>query len=94
MARHWSFKEDMFLARHFDAVGDWCGEHDLGRPKLSATRRVAKLKGDGLWTWLQDLIKAETIAYSNWVLVYSRDQFLRDVAHDDLTEIDFYNEAP
>ena len=48
-ARHWSYEDDEFLISYFDAVGDYVGTHDLGRPKGAATRRVAQLKKCGAW---------------------------------------------
>lgn len=53
MSKRWSFEDDLFLAAHFDAVGDYIGQHDLGRPKGAATKRVQKLKESGAWDVLR-----------------------------------------
>lgn len=34
--KRWTMEEDIFLHEHFDAVGDFIGVHDLGRPPKSA----------------------------------------------------------
>lgn len=49
MSRPWRYEDDEFLVSYFDSVGDYIGEHDLGRPKGAATRRVAHLKATGAW---------------------------------------------
>ena len=54
MSRRWTTEDDDFLARYYDAVGDMCGTHDLGRPKGAADKRVKFLKACGAW----DAIKA------------------------------------
>lgn len=53
MAGRWKFEEDLFLFNYFDAVGDYVGVHDLGRPKNSATNRVKFLKQSGAWEALE-----------------------------------------
>lgn len=53
MAKRWTFEDDLFLAAYFDTLGDYIGEHDLGRPKGSAAKRVEKLKASGAWDVLQ-----------------------------------------
>jgi len=60
----WTFEQDLFLASYFDAVGDLCGTHDLGKPKGAAARRVKKLKkrnttGRSAWDVLKDFIKED-----------------------------------
>lgn len=62
MAKRWTFHEDVFLHEFFDAVGDWVGTHDFGRPKGAATRRVAMLKFTGAWDALTRRRQAE-VAY-------------------------------
>jgi len=59
MSKRWTFKEDLFLAQHFEAMGDWVGQHDLGRPKGAATKRVAALKEMGVWEVLHDHLQQE-----------------------------------
>jgi hypothetical protein len=59
MSKRWTFEEDLFLAKHFEAVGDRVGDHDLGRPKGSATKRVAALKEMGVWEVLHDHLQQE-----------------------------------
>ena len=54
MAKRWTVEDDDFLARYYDAMGDYIGEHDLGRPKGAAAKRVKFLKDCGAW----DAIKA------------------------------------
>jgi hypothetical protein len=49
MSKRWTYEEDSFLHAYFDAVGDYAGTHDLGRPKGAATKRVAHLKATGAW---------------------------------------------
>lgn len=39
MSKRWTLKEDLFLHSYFEAVGDYVGTHDLGRPKGAATIR-------------------------------------------------------
>lgn len=46
----WTKAEDDFLRRHFEAVGDLVGTHDLGRAPGAAARRVSELKRRGLWS--------------------------------------------
>jgi hypothetical protein len=53
MSKRWSFEDDLFLVAYFDAVGDYIGQHDLGRPKGAATKRVQKLKESGAWDVLK-----------------------------------------
>ena len=62
MAKRWTLQEDQFLAAHFEAVGDWIGQHDLGRPAGAATKRVAALKASGAWDALQ-MSAAALLAY-------------------------------
>lgn len=59
MSKRWEFTEDLFLAKFFDAVGDLCGTHDLGRPKGAAAARVKRLKAVGAWEPLQAFLRAE-----------------------------------
>lgn len=59
MSKRWTWDEDLFLASYFDAVGDMCGWHDLGKPKGAATKRVAKLKECGAWDALKAYIAAD-----------------------------------
>ena len=59
MSRRWTFDEDRFLHAYYDAVGDFVGEHDLGRPKGAATARVRLLKKNGGWGALSDLEAAK-----------------------------------
>lgn len=54
MAKRWTVDEDDFLVRHFEAVGDYIGVHDLGRPAGAATKRVKFLRQCGAW----DVIKS------------------------------------
>lgn len=54
----WTWDDDLFLAAYFDAVGDMCGWHDLGKPEGAATKRVAKLKACGAWEALKAYIAA------------------------------------
>lgn len=56
MSKQWTFENDLFLAAYFDAVGDYVGTHDLGRPKGAATARVKKLKACGAWDLLQNYL--------------------------------------
>jgi len=58
MSKRWSFSDDAFLHAFYDAVGDYVGEHDLGRKKGAATRRVAKLKKLGGWAALDAIAEA------------------------------------
>lgn len=60
--KHWKFEDDAFLASYFDAVGDYIGEHDLGRAKGAATRRVAHLKETGAWDALMRQMSGENRA--------------------------------
>jgi hypothetical protein len=57
--KRWTMEEDIFLHEHFDAVGDFIGVHDLGRPPKSATRRVVLLKKSGQWDALTRMKSAE-----------------------------------
>lgn len=59
MSKRWTWDEDLFLASYFDAVGDMCGWHDLGKPKGAATKRVTKLKTCGAWDALKAHISAD-----------------------------------
>ncbi len=59
MSKRWTFSDDVFLAKHFDAVGDMCGTHDLGRAKGAATKRVKELKANGAWDDLQAHLQAQ-----------------------------------
>jgi len=59
MSRRWTMEEDMFLADYFEALGDFVGEHDLGRPRGAATKRVKVLKDSGAWDWLKTIRRAE-----------------------------------
>lgn len=56
--KRWTISEDQFLHAYFDAVGDYAGTHDLGRPAGAATRRVAFLKTSGAWAALDREIAA------------------------------------
>jgi hypothetical protein len=47
MSKRWRMEDDEFLVCYFDAMGDFIGEHDLGRPKGAATRRVNVLRKTG-----------------------------------------------
>lgn len=58
-AGRWTFSDDLFLAKYFEAVGDMCGWHDLGKPKGAATKRVAKLKACGAWDALKGRLESE-----------------------------------
>lgn len=49
MSKRWTLEEDRFLHSYFDAVGDFIGTHDLGRPKGAATKRVKHLRATGAW---------------------------------------------
>lgn len=60
MSKRWSYDEDMFLAAYFDAIGDYIGVHDLGRPRGAATKRVQKLKETGAWDCLQLSIRCRS----------------------------------
>lgn len=55
----WSAKEDLFIHSYFDAVGDYIGPHDLGRPAGAAARRAAFLKKSGAWDALTRRVVAE-----------------------------------
>jgi hypothetical protein len=57
MSKHWRLEDDEFLIAYYDIMGDFIGEHDLGRKKGAATRRVAHLKKTGAWDALADLLK-------------------------------------
>lgn len=59
MNKRWTIKEDLFLHAYFDAVGDYCGSHDLGRPVGAATRRVKTLKRCGAWEAMNRMTEAE-----------------------------------
>lgn len=59
MSARWTFSDDLFLAKYFEAVGDMCGWHDLGKPKGAATKRVAKLKATGAWDALKGRLESE-----------------------------------
>lgn len=59
MSRRWTMDEDLFLADYFDSIGDFVGEHDLGRPRGAATKRVRVLKESGAWDWLKMIRRAE-----------------------------------
>lgn len=58
-AGRWTFSDDLFLAKYFDAVGDMCGWHDLGKPRGAATKRVAKLKAKGAWLPLKRMLESD-----------------------------------
>ncbi len=45
----WTYEDDAFLVAYFGAVGDYIGEHDLGRAPGDATKRVEFLKKTGAW---------------------------------------------
>jgi hypothetical protein len=49
MSRRWTEKEDRFIHAYFDAVGDYIGPHDLGRPKGAVMKRAKALKDSGAW---------------------------------------------
>lgn len=49
MSKRWTEKEDKFLHAFFEAVGDYIGPHDLGRPAGAAAARVRALKASGAW---------------------------------------------
>jgi hypothetical protein len=49
MSKRWTEKEDKFIHAYFDAVGDYIGPHDLGRPKGAAAKRAKALKASGAW---------------------------------------------
>ena len=59
MSARWTFSDDLFLAKYFEAVGDMCGWHDLGKPRGAATKRVAKLKAKGAWLPLKRLLASD-----------------------------------
>lgn len=63
MARRWTIQEDTFLFAYFEAVGDFIGEHDLGRPKGAATARVRHLKRTGAWAAMERMRQAESDYY-------------------------------
>lgn len=72
MSKRWTEREDKFLAAYFDAMGDYIGVHDLGRPKGAATKRVEKLKECGAWSALQMMSAAHSaynLALQNDVLM-------------------------
>lgn len=54
MSKRWTFEEDLFLFRHFDALGMSIGPHDLGRPEIATVKRVRKLKASGAWLALEN----------------------------------------
>lgn len=58
--KRWTFSEDAFLHAYFDGVGDFIGEHDLGRPKGAATARVRRLRKCGAWAALDKYEEART----------------------------------
>jgi len=62
MAKRWSAKDDRFLVAYFEAVGDRIGQHDLGREKGAATKRVKILRKTGAWDVLK-LVEAAELAY-------------------------------
>lgn len=70
MSKRWTMEEDLFLFAYFDAVGDYAGTHDLGRPAGAATKRVARLKETGAWPALAAREEAET-AYRHALGMYS-----------------------
>lgn len=86
MGKQWSFKEDMFLAEYFDAIGDMAGQHDLGRPKGAATKRVKTLKKRGLWDGLLNLRRTQRVTRALHVLAFSKDSFAREIAWETLDE--------
>ena len=59
MSKRWTQKDDLFLHEFFDAVGDFIGPHDLGRPIGAATKRVAHLRSCGAWAALDRRRQAE-----------------------------------
>ena len=59
MASRWTVKDDKFLHAYFDAVGDYVGTHDLGRPVGAAKRRAEFLKRSGAWAALDRAEAAE-----------------------------------
>lgn len=62
MAKRWTEEDDRFLVAYFETLGDYIGEHDLGRPKGAATKRVKVLRETGAWDVLK-LIEAAEAAY-------------------------------
>lgn len=58
MAKRWTLQEDEFIHTYFDAVGDFIGPHDLGRPKGAVTRRAAHLRSTGAWDALSRMEQA------------------------------------
>lgn len=64
MAKRWTFEDDTFLHAFYEGMGDWIGQHDLGRPKGAATRRVRHLKQTGAWDALTARQKATNDYYA------------------------------
>jgi hypothetical protein len=85
--KRWTFKEDLFLHEFFDAIGDYVGTHDLGRPRGAATKRVAFLRATGAWAAL-DRRKAAEADYRHCLGNYSADEITVDalspLTHSDL----------
>jgi hypothetical protein len=68
MSKRFTFKEDQFIAAYFEAIGDYIGPHDLGRPIGSVAKRAKYLKDTGAW----DALKA--IKYYEWAYRVATDQ--------------------
>ncbi len=49
MSKRWTEHEDKFIHAYFDALGDYVGTHDLGRPAGAAAKRAKFLKESGAW---------------------------------------------
>lgn len=62
MVKRWTADDDRFLAAYFEAVGDSIGQHDLGREKGAAAKRVKILRKTGAWDVLK-LVEAAELAY-------------------------------
>lgn len=75
MSKRWTMEDDQFVVEYFEAVGDFIGPHDLGRPAGSVTRRVKHLKECGAW----DALKA--VRYYEWAYRVSANQ-MRDGDQD------------
>jgi len=59
MSKRWTEDEDRFIHSCFEAVGDYIGPHDLGRPAGAAAKRAAFLKQSGAWDALDRRVRAE-----------------------------------
>lgn len=57
--KRWTEEEDRFIHAYFEAVGDYLGPHDLGRPAGAAAKRADVLKRSGAWDALDREVRAK-----------------------------------